>query len=48
MNALTESAEPIVKEVGPGGTLEKILELLQSRFGNRLRLEKFRVELKNR
>ena len=34
--------------MGPGGSLERILELLQSRFGNRLRLEKFRVDLKNR
>ena len=33
INALTESAEPIVKEVGPGGTLERILELLQSISG---------------
>ena len=29
MNALTESEEPIVKEVGPAGTLENILGLLQ-------------------
>ena len=48
MNALTESAEPIVKEVGLAGTQEQILELLQSRFGNRLRLEKFHADLRNR
>ena len=48
MNALTESAEPIVKEVGPAGTLEHILELLQIRFGNRLRLDTFHAELKRR
>ena len=34
MNALTDSVEPIVKEVGSDGTLELILKLLQSRFGN--------------
>ena len=48
MNALTDSAEPIVKEVGPDGTLETILELLQGRFGNQLRLEKFHADLRNR
>ena len=48
MNALTDSAEPIVKEVGPAGTLERILELLQDRFGNKLRLEKFQADLENR
>jgi len=48
MNALTDSAEPIVKEVGPFGTLENILELLQSRFGKKLRLETFHADLKNR
>ena len=48
MNALTDSAEPIVKEVGPAGTLEHILELLQSRFGNKLRIEKFHADLQNR
>ena len=48
MNALTESAEPIVKEVGPSGTLNNILELLQNRFGNKFRLETFHSELRNR
>ena len=48
MNALTESAEPIVKEVGPAGTLENILGLLQIRFGNKLRLDNFHAELKRR
>ena len=48
INSLTESAEPIVKEGGPTGTLEQIIELLQSRFGNRLRLEKFHADLRNR
>ena len=48
MNALTDSAEPIVKEVGSEGTLELILELLQGRFGNKLRLEKFHADLRNR
>ena len=48
MNALTESAEPIIKEVGPAGTLERILELLQDRFENKLRLEKFHADLQNR
>ena len=48
MNALTGSAEAIVKEVGSEGTLEEIMKLLQSRFGNRYKQEKFRNELKNR
>ena len=48
MNALTDSAEIIVKEVGPFGTLENILGLLQSRFGNKLRLETFHAELRKR
>ena len=48
MNALTERAEPIVKEVGSDGTLEDVMKLLQSRFGNRCKQEKFRNELKNR
>ena len=48
MNALTYSAEPKIKEVGPAGTLEHILELLQDRFGNKLRLEKFHADLQNR
>ena len=48
MNALTGSAEAIIKEVGSEGTLEDIMKLLQSRFGNRCRLEKFQTELKNR
>ena len=48
INALTERAEPIVKEVGSDGTLEDIMKLLQSRFGNRCKQEKFRNELKNR
>ena len=48
MNALTDSEEPIVKEVGPAGTLEHILELLQIRFGNKLRLDTFHAELKRR
>ena len=48
MNALTDSAEPIVKEVGPFGTLEQILELLQSRFGNKLRLDTFHADLRKR
>ena len=48
MNALTGSAEPLVKEVGSEGTLDDIMKLLQSRFGNRCKQEKFRNELKNR
>ena len=48
INALTDSAEPIVKEVGPFGTLEGILELLQSRFGNILRIETFHADLRKR
>ena len=48
VNALTDSAELIVKEVGPAGTLERILELLQVRFGNKLRLDTFHAELKRR
>ena len=48
MNALTESAEPIIKEVGPTGTQELILEILQNRFGNRLRRETFHADLRNR
>ena len=48
MNALTESAEPILKEVGPAGTLERILELLQDKFGNKLSFEKFHADLQNR
>ena len=48
MNALTGPAEAIVKEVGSEGTFEDLMKLLQSRFGNRCRLEKFRTELKNR
>ena len=48
MNALTESAEPILKEVGPAGTLERILELLQDRFGNKSSFEKCHSDLQNR
>ena len=48
MNALTDSAEPIVKEVGLTGSLELMLELLQSRFGNKLRLEILHADLPNR
>ena len=48
MNALTESAEPILKEVGPAGTLERILELLQNRFGNKANFEKVHADLQNR
>ena len=48
MNALTESAESLLKEVGSEGTLEDIMKLLQSRFGNRCKRAKFRTELKNR
>ena len=48
MNALTGLAESIVKEVGSEGTLEDIMKLLQSRFGNQCKREKFRNELKNR
>ena len=48
MNALTESAEPIVKEVGPTGTQELIIDMLQNRFGNRLRRETFHADLRNR
>ena len=48
MNALTESAEPILKEVGPAGTLERILELLQNRFGSKANFEKVHADLQNR
>ena len=48
MNSQTESASSIVKVVGPGGTLEQILELLQVRFGNRARRAKFLADLHNR
>ena len=46
MNALTGSAEPIVKEVGPAGTLIHVLELLQSRFGTNLHIDKFHADLR--
>ena len=48
MNSLTDAAEPIIKEVGPAGTLERILELLQDRFGNKLSFEKFHADFQNR
>ena len=48
MNSLTGSAESLVKEVGSEGTLDDIMRLLQSRFGNRCKLQKFRTELNNR
>ena len=48
MSSLTESASSIVKEVGPGGTLERILELLQVRFGNRARRAMFLLDLQTR
>ena len=48
MKALPGPAKSLVKEVGDKGTLEDIMKLLQSRFGNRCKLEKFRTELKNR
>ena len=48
MNSSTDSAEPIIKEVGPACTLEHIFELLQIRFGNKLRLDTFHAELKRR
>ena len=48
MSSLTESAESLGKEVGFEETLEDIMKLLKSRFGNRCNLEKFRTELKNR
>ena len=47
MNSLTESAESLVKEVGSEGTLDDIMRLLHSQFGNRCKLQKFRTELKN-
>ena len=47
MNALTESEEPILKEVGPAGTMERILELLQNRFGNKANFEKVHADLQN-
>ena len=47
MNSLTDSASSIVREVGSGGTLERILELLQVRFGNRARKAKFLADLHN-
>ena len=47
MNALTESAEPILKEVGLAGTMERILELLQNRFGNKANFEKVHADLQN-
>ena len=47
MNAFTESAEPILKEVGPAGTLERILELLQNRFGTKANFEKVHADLQN-
>ena len=45
MNASTGSAEPIVKEVG---SLEHVLELLQSRFGTKLHIDKFHADLRRR
>ena len=48
MNSLTGRASSIVKEVGPGGTLDQMLELLQVRFGNRARRAKFLHELQTR
>ena len=48
MNALTDSAEPIIQEVGHAGTQERILELLQDRFGNKSSFDKFHADLQNR
>ena len=48
MNSLTESASSIVKEVGPSGTRERILELLEIRFGNQARRAKFLADLEHR
>ena len=48
MNALTGSAEPIVKEVGPTGSFEHVLELLQSRFGTKLHIDRFHADLRRR
>ena len=48
INSLTGRAGSIVKEVGPDGTLERTLELLQIRFGNRARRAKFLHELQTR
>ena len=48
MNSLTGRASSIVKEVGPGGTLDQMLKLLQVRFGNRARRAKFLHELQTR
>ena len=47
-NSLIGPAGSIMKEVGPGGTLERTLELLQIRFGNRARRAKFLADLHNR
>ena len=47
-NALTDNAAYIVKEVGPNGKKDEIIDLLKIRFGNQLLTEKFRVELQNR
>ena len=48
INWLTGRASSIVKEVGQDGTLERIVELLQIRFGNRARRAKFLHELQTR
>ena len=48
INSLTGRAGSIVKEIGPDGTLDRILELLQIRFGNRARRAKFLQDLQTR
>ena len=48
INSLTGRASSLVKEVGPDGTLERIVELLQIRFGNRARRAMFLLDSQTR
>ena len=47
-NALSDDAAYVVREVGPRGTKDKIINLLKLWFGNDLLIDKFRAELQNR
>ena len=47
-NALSDDAAYVVREVGPRGTKDEILNLLKLRFGNDLLIDKFRAEMQNR
>ena len=47
-NALSNDAAYVVREVGPRGKKDEIINLLKLRFGNDLLIDKFRAELQNR